>query len=327
MRALVAPLITTLITVLLAGCATPLPKALQNSDHPLVGRIWQPATQSFVSALNARRQIINADYVLLGEKHDNSTHHELQTAAVHDLITAGRKPLIAFEMIDRGQTKTLMAYLAGQPTSADDLGTALDWDKTGWPDWRYYAPIATAAIKAGLPLAPANFPRAKVRELGRKGYAALDAAFVARLGLETPLPDALNAALMEEMFQSHCGMMPRKHLSAVVRIQRARDAVMAETLAKKDRAVLIAGGGHTRNDRGVPYYLRRLKPGTTILSVGYVEVDATASKPEDYVANSGAVAGTARLPFDLVWFTPRLDNEDPCKKFAPQLKKMKKKAG
>ncbi len=319
MRVFLVPLIALLLT----ACAAALPKAIQNSDHPLVGRIWQPATQRFVSALNARRQIINADYVLLGEKHDNSSHHELQAAAVQDLIAAGKKPLVAFEMIDRGQTKNLMAYLAGQPKNADDLGPALDWGMSGWPDWRYYAPIATAAIKSGLALAPANFPRAKVRELGRKGYAALDAAFVARLALEKPLPATLNAALMEEMFQSHCQMMPRKHLSAVVRIQRARDAIMADTLAARDNAVLIAGGGHTRNDRGVPYYLRRLKPRSTILSVGYVEVDADASTPTDYAA----ITGTPRLPFDLVWFTPRLDNEDPCKKFAPQLKEMKKKAG
>ena len=109
---------------------------------------------------------------------------------------------------------------------------------------------------------------------------------------------------------------------AVARIQRARDALMAEVLVSQAAAVLIAGNGHTRKDRGAPYYLRRLKPKANILSIGYVEVDAAATSPQDYAA----IYNAARLPFDLVWFTPRRDTEDPCQKFAPQLMGLKKKA-
>jgi uncharacterized iron-regulated protein len=315
-------LVVVIALSLLGACAAPLEQARIGLDHPLIGRIWQPDMQTFISRLNARRQIVNADYVLLGEKHDNSAHHRLQAAAVGDLIRAGKKPLIAFEMINTGQAKDLKVFLAGLPRSADDLGAAIGWDKTGWPDWRYYAPIAEAAIKAGLAIAPANFPRAQVRALGRKGFAVLDPDFVARSGLEAPLPKALGEALLDEMYQSHCKMMPRQHLGAVARIQRARDALMAEVLVSQAAAVLIAGNGHTRKDRGAPYYLRRLKPKANILSIGYVEVDAAATSPQDYAA----IYNAARLPFDLVWFTPRRDTEDPCQKFAPQLMGLKKKA-
>jgi len=312
-----------LLLLALAACAVPLKQADLGLGHPLTGRIWQPATQTFIPDSQAQRLMIAADYVLLGEKHDNSVHHHLQAEAVRTLIRAGGKPAIVFEMINTGQRAALDDFRSSLRQKAEYLGNAIDWQKTGWPDWRYYAPIADAALKAKLAIVPANFPRAKIRELGRTGYAALDAEFVTRLGLETPLPKALDAALMEEMYLSHCKMMPRQHLGAVARIQRARDALMAAALAKYNKAVLIAGGGHTRKDRGAPWYLRHLKPAATILSVGYVEIDAETTDPAAYAE----IYGAARLPFDLVWFTPRLDTADPCEKFAPQLKKMRQKSG
>lgn len=31
------------------------------------------------------------------------------------------------------------------------------------------------------------------------------------------------------------------------------------------------------------------------------------------------------LPIDFVWFTPRVDNDDPCSKFKEQLRRAKKR--
>ena len=35
------------------------------------------------------------------------------------------------------------------------------------------------------------------------------------------------------------------------------------------------------------------------------------------------VTTAERLPFDAVWFTPRLDDEDPCERFREQLEGMR----
>jgi len=309
------------LLILLSACATPLPQATLSPDHPLNGRIWQPATQSFIAPDAMQQILLDADYVLLGEKHDNSMHHRLQADVVENLVMSGLRPAIAFEMINTSQGNKLQIFLADKHTSANGLGEDIGWQKSGWPDWRYYAPIATIGLKAGLAIHPANCPRTKTREIGRKGFAVLDAELVERTGLNEPLPAALANSLTEEMYLSHCKMMPRKHLGAIANIQRARDAVMADTLAAEDKAVLIAGAGHTRRDRGVPYYLRRLRPTAKIVAVGYIEVDDNALQPTDYAA----IYNAERLPFDLVWFTPRLDTVDPCEKFKSQLKKMKKK--
>lgn len=313
--------VATALLFLLTACASPLPLATLDANHSLNGRFWQPATQSFVNEVTAREQLYKADYILLGEKHDNSVHHRLQADALTDLVSTGRRPALAFEMINSAQEKALNEYLGNRPKTADGLGAAIGWQKSGWPDWRYYAPIATIALKSGLAIVPANFPRKKTPEIGRNGFAALDPDLVERTHLSDPLPEVLAKSLTQEMFISHCKMMPAKHLGAVAKIQRARDAVMADALARHNSAVLIAGSGHTRRDRGVPYYLRQMKPDAKIISVGFVEVDRETTTPSDYAS----IYNTDKLPFDLVRFTARYDTRDPCEKFKAQLQKMKKK--
>jgi uncharacterized iron-regulated protein len=97
----------------------------------------------------------------------------------------------------------------------------------------------------------------------------------------------------------------------MVLAQRARDSALAESLlAGADGGVLIAGTGHVRNDRGVPAYLRRRVPDATIATLAPLEVRAEWTQPSDYARAYGGA-----LPFDWVWFTPRMDDEDPCARF------------
>jgi hypothetical protein len=102
--------------------------------------------------------------------------------------------------------------------------------------------------------------------------------------------------------------------------QRARDAQMAETLASRDDdgVVLIAGAGHVRLDRAAPAYLRHRLPEARIVSLAFVEVADGQNTPDEYARARGEV----RLPFDIAWFTPRMDNEDPCEAFRKALEGM-----
>ena len=120
-----------------------------------------------------------------------------------------------------------------------------------------------------------------------------------------------------ELRDSHCGEQPEPVLDRMVDVQWARDARMAEALARaggRDGAVLIAGGGHVRRDRGVPTHLARHAPGTTVASVALLEVDPDAAAPADYAARFDGA-----LPFDYVWFTARADDTDPCGKLQKTL--------
>lgn len=280
-------------------------------DHPLVGKVWVPERRAFASPDDLIAAVARADAVLLGETHDNADHHALQAWVVRALARTARKPAVAFEMIDSGQKPALDAHLAAHPGDLAGLGTAIAWDKSGWPDWSLYRPIAEAAGSAPV---PANLARADTRALG-KGQAP---DLAARLGVDQMLPFPEQQAMEAEIQESHCGMLPAAALAPMVTVQRARDAVMAQAMTDGmnagSRMVLIAGTGHVRADRGVP---RRLPIGAKVLSVAFLEVAEGETDPAAYAA----LYNETRLPFHMVMFTPRAAREDQCEAFRKHMDK------
>ena len=303
------------IILLAAGTARAAepPPAGRGQDHPLTGRIWDVAGTQFISMETLVDRLVTARFVLLGERHDNTDHHSFQAWIVRGLIGAGRRPAIAFEMLGTDQAIALDAHLARAPRDAAGLGDAVGWSASGWPPWKDYQPIAEAALATGLPIVAANLPVATARAVARGNVDAVDAGLARAYGLDRPAASDLQAAMEAEMRDSHCGRLPDRALRAMVRAQRARDAQMAERLVagQRDGAVLIAGTGHVRTDRGVPTYLAMRAPGTAVASVAFVEVAADRTALADYAERFGG----RRLPFDYVWFTVRADDVDPCTRF------------
>jgi len=315
-----------LLMMLLAGCAGGGARVAWQSpvgrEHPLVGRIWDVRAGRFVDEPALVARIGQARYVLLGEKHDNADHHALQARLLRALISAGRRPAVAFEMLTPSQAGPLARHLAARPRDAAGIAEAVEWKESGWPAWSMYEPIAQAALEAGLPIVAANLDAERGRAVGRGGIGAIDTALVSRYGLAEPLPPDVRAAMTGEIREAHCGHAPESVASAMIVVQRARDAAMAEAMLTApggDGAVLIAGAGHARNDRGVPAYLRRIAPAAGIASVAFLEVDAGRPDPPSYAGRFGE-----RLPYDYVWFTPAVDDEDPCEKFKKSLERLRK---
>jgi uncharacterized iron-regulated protein len=282
-------------------------------DHPLVGRIWQPASAAFVAPGTVEAAAAMADVVLLGEKHDNEDHHLLQARLIRAMTAAGRRPAVVFEMITEDRQAVLDGWLSTRPADAAGLGAAVGWEESGWPAWSSYRPIAEAALDASLPLLAGNPPRRTAKDKAQAGSSPLDPARRARLGLDEPLSPQNATTMTRELFQAHCELVPEASLAPIVQAQRARDAVLADNVAKalahpeSDGAVLITGGGHARSDLGVPLYLSRLAPGRSLVTIVFLEVADDATTPEAYGERyQGAV------PFDFLWFTPRANDHDYC---------------
>ena len=92
--------------------------------------------------------------------------------------------------------------------------------------------------------------------------------------------------------------------------QRLRDAVLAEQMvvnANNDGVILIAGNGHVRTDRAVPWYLARRDLGKTSVSLMIVEVESDLNLRDMIPMNPDNEPAT-----DFVWFTPRAARTDPC---------------
>lgn len=299
-----------------AADAPPPWQAVEHRDHPLVGRIWRAADGAFVGRGELAKALAAAHLVLLGETHDNPDHHRIQAWAVGRVVDAGHRPGIAMEMIATDRQGLIEAHFAARPGDAAGLGAALDWDRTGWPAWRHYAAAIAPAVAAGGAMTAANLPQATIRAVARQGFAALGAERLAELGLDRPLAEPLYGEVAKEMVASHCGQIAEARARPFALMQIARDAALADGLLiaaqrAKGRAVLLAGSGHVRIDRGVPMHLARRGRGQGVLALAPIEVAPGRTRPQAYAEAYGA----AELPFDYVWFTPRETRDDPCVSF------------
>lgn len=295
------------LTLALAACST-APQSWEESGgvaHPLVGQIYRVADGGPVSETDLIDDAAAADFVLIGERHDNRDHHRLQARIVRSLQRDARQPrAVAFEMIGADRQLDIVEYLDRHPGDAAGLGAAVGWASHGWPEWALYEPIARAALANGAQIVAADLNEAEKRAVFGQGAPALRTSFVRRTGLDRDFPAGLTSDLQDELHEAHCGQASPEVLSGMYQVQRARDAMMADRLAAasgKGGGILIAGNGHVRNDRGVPWYLARLEPGARTLSIGLVEVRENLRRlPHD-------------LPYDYVWFTPGVDDGlDPC---------------
>jgi len=291
------------------------------ASHPLSGTIWSARQKRFVTQRMLVDHLAEETYVLIGEIHDNADHHRLQAWLI-DQIAKSRKPAVVMEMIRLDQSKALDAYLAGPDANAAGLGPALDWAKGGWPEWSQYQPIANAVFQAGLALVPGDPARATTRSIARKGLGSLDEEERKRLALDTPLAPELGEALNQDIRDSHCGLLPETALEPMTQVQRYRDAELASALVKAGKnagAILIAGNGHVRTDRGVPWFLARQDAGARISSVMLIEITEDAKSVTDLIETGPGDAPAA----DYFWFTPRAEREDQCERLRRHFEKKK----
>jgi len=261
----------------------------------LAGRVWDARAQGFVATDAVRQAVRAANIVLLGEAHDNREHHRLQLALLEEIVAAGRAPALVMEQFDRENGSALQAERLRPGHTADSVMDAGHFNRDGW-DADGYRPLVALALRAGLPIVPGNVSRSEARVIVR------DPAHF-------PLPTvdvSVERGLAGDIERNHCGdTVAPTLLAGMVAAQRARDVTMARALEQHAGrgAVLIAGAGHVRADRGAPLYLRS-RP----LVIAFVEVDSSRPDPRDYVDGPFASATS----YDFLWFTQRASRPDPC---------------
>src|SRR4249919_2552978 len=122
----------------------------------------EPAPPDVSGVVSAGR---SADIVILGEIHDNPTHHATQAA----VVAALRPAALVFEMIPQSLEDEVNA-LRERGAGRDQLAAALHWSDTGWPDFAFYASVLEAAPEARV--FGAGQPREDVRRAAAEGAAA-----------------------------------------------------------------------------------------------------------------------------------------------------------
>lgn len=293
--------------LLLVACAqtsgTSQWRAPLYQHHNLVGRIWSSEDREFVDEMNLWSSVDSARYVLLGEKHDNPDHHDLQLQLLNRMIEDNRLSHVTFEMLDSTADLQLQQFTRQEFATRDDIKNYLQWDEQGW-DWNFYGPLLEAAHRAAVPVRSGNISNETVGQVyGQETPEAIAAVF----------DDTVMEKLFEDIDASHCGLLPESQFPAMVRVQQTRDDRMAKQLATRSAsnvAVLIAGNYHVRQDLGVPNYLLAQNGAFTmedIVSIAFLEVQPGENNPADYLEQFNAVPA-----YDYIWFTPAVTAEDYC---------------
>ena len=285
--------------LLLAAChpasapLSPLAFALPDSTSLVDG-----ATGAPVATADLLRRIGSADFVLLGEVHDNPVDHALRGSLLRAF--GARHPAVVFE-----QFAATEAPIA-PPVAGESVTVWLDrngFDRRGWK-WPLHEPVVSAALAVGRSLWGSNLTRAQLTPVVMSGMSGAPAP-LRELMARAPLDSAARAVLDTEIVVGHCRQLPETMVPGMVLAQEVRDAEMTHALllaAASGPAWLIAGNGHVRRDIDVPRILTRVAPGKRVLVVGLLERedDGTAPKADE------------RRSYDLVIITPRTARPDPC---------------
>lgn len=234
--------------------------------------------------------LLPADVILLGEQHDADAHQQIQREMVLELVARGRLAALALEMAEQGRSTR---GLAPQATESE-VQAALGWRESGWP-WARYAPVVMAAVRNGVPVLGANLPRDAMRA------AMANTRLDAHLGAQQLERQRAGIRL------GHCNLLPESQIAPMTRIQIARDAAMASTVAAARQdgktVVLVAGGAHVQRDLGVPTHLPPDLRTRVVLAVA---------------GQSERQHGTS---VDMVWPTSPMPPKDYCEELRRQFKR------
>jgi uncharacterized iron-regulated protein len=284
------------------------------ANHPLAGKIWDMNSRSYIDEDTLLARINATDVLLLGETHDNPVHHEYQLKLLKARVESGARsalmPVMPVLMMEQLNVEDQPALDHALADSNRDEALSRATKLIKFSDWKAYQPMLAAAIDNKLPVIAANVPNQRLQPVVWRGYAAYDANELKRLAVEEVWSESRQNYLVKNMGGAHCGQLKDELRVGLTRSQRLRDALMVDSVVSSigRGVVAIVGSSHARRDIGLPLYFAARAPSARILSVGFVEVSPGATDLETYQADSA----TGDAPYDVIWFTPRVDRADPC---------------
>jgi len=245
------------------------------------------------------KRLQGADFVLLGEVHDNATQHRLRAELIG--ASASSKPAIVFEQFPWGADSVLQT----QPTlPIEDWLDRAGFDRKNWR-WPLHQLLVDVVVEYDLMRYGSQLNRDRLRPVMQGGPAAAPPP-LGDMMIQVPLSEAGAQALVQTLAEGHCGELPPEMVPMMRTAQEARDAAMTEALLRAAQgggpAWLIAGNGHVGRDYGVPRFLAQLAPAKQVVVVGFLEREPDGALPSE----------AERKAYDVVWVTERAEREDPC---------------
>ncbi|MGK0664119.1 ChaN family lipoprotein [Serratia ureilytica] len=261
-----------LLAALALGACSQTPVKTPASDVTSMGNITDLHSGATLTPEQLLTRLAQQPRVIVGEKHDNPYHHQIEQWLVQQLPQRRPQGSVLMEMINpnqQAQVDKVKQWLQSDPTVRDGRVAELIAWQPGWK-WELYGGVTMAAMRAPYLLWSANLDRSEIAAFYQQPQ------FPAGQLSSQP---AVRKALEETIRTSHGGQIEAAQLHAMLAIQQQRDRRMAERLlAAPTPALLIAGGYHAAKSVGVPLHVRDLQPAAapTVLMLAEpgVQVDA-----------------------------------------------------
>ena len=261
----------------LTACST-TPQKMPAPVTPPGGTITDLRTGKTLSPSQLISYLADEPRVIVGEKHDNPYHHQIENWLVQSLPLLRPQGSVLMEMLtpaQQPQVDKVKAWLQTNPDAQPaQVAEQLNWQK-GW-DWPMYSDVVMAAIKAPYPLLSANLDRSEImafyqHPLFPAGKNSSDAR--------------VKEAIAGTIRTSHQQNIEPAQLNAMLAIQQQRDRRMAQRLlAAPQPALLIVGGYHAKRDVGVPVHMKDVQPAEPVTVLMLAEQGVEVDKQQaDYV--------------------------------------------
>jgi uncharacterized iron-regulated protein len=274
----------------LTACSTAPRHAASPAAAP-DGVITDLRTGETLSPAQLLSKLASEPRVIVGEKHDNPAHHQIENWLVQSLPSVRPQGSVLMEMLTPDQQPKVDQVKAWLQTGPDArparVAELINWQKS-W-DWSMYGDVVMTAMKAPYPLLSANLDRREIMAFYENPQFPS--------GTHSADPQVRNA-ISETIRTSHQQNIGEEQLHAMLAIQQQRDRRMAERLlAAPAPALLIAGGYHAGKSIGVPVHVKDLNPAASVTVLLLAEQGVRVDKSQA----------------DYVWITPAVAAKSPTK--------------
>ncbi len=226
----------------------------------------QPGSATVIdeSMVLAQAQLNNV--VLLGEHHDNQSHHDWQLRILEALHQ--RKPglVVGLEMLPRVVQPAVNRFLRGE-TTIEAFLKEVEWSRHWSFSADYYTPLMVYARDQGIALIALNVTREKVNEAVDLGWAFAPDGMTVPTQATRPYIQHLVVSFQRHKFSAAPLDMAVEGpaFRRFVQKQLLWDRAMAEGIRaqleapqKAPMVVAFIGSGHLMHGYGVPHQLQSL---------------------------------------------------------------------
>ncbi|MCF6223928.1 MAG: ChaN family lipoprotein [Flavobacteriaceae bacterium] len=215
------------------------------------------------------KDLAKSDMVFFGEYHFNPISHWLQIEMAKSFFEIkGDKLFFGAEMFESGNQLVLNEYLAGFYEEKKMIPEMTQM----WPNYKTdYKPLVEFAKEKNLRFIATNIPRRYASMINKEGIDILKKLSPEAKALIGP---DLERYFDEEVYADMKDMMGEHVPPNMLNIQTAqagKDATMAHfsvlNYKKGDFYFHLDGSYHSNNDRGIIWWVNKIKPGFNIKSI------------------------------------------------------------